>query len=436
VIGGALRLWANRRSGVGAWPAPRTVIGSIGLAAIPVVVLAAALAVVAIMNQRHYGAFTINDFQSGPYLRAYGALSRIQHEQWIRQVPVPDDALKKAYAVSAAARELQPSFEGKLGGAWRRMGCENARRNPCPGFLGGWFMWLLREAVAAAGYYSSERDAFAFYDRLAAEIDAACDTGRIACIAPRATMAPPFRWQYTGDALSVTPELGRILLSFGDGHVGAPPSIGDEFTLGLFSDLVGPLSRPPVSTVVLLGTVIERESAVRLSVRDREGSPSRTDLRFMPPADPDLAAIAGAKDFELTTDCVRPSCELVVSDGANERIFPIADVGVGPLAASDGMNVAVRHTFGRGRSSKFPIASEMRRDLLLGIARGIAKFYAAAMPVLTPIAVLGVLVAFAMSRRAPWPGGLMTLALACATAVSVRILQSIRSTCRRRRRSC
>jgi hypothetical protein len=419
-IGAAVRIRREHRSGQGVRQGIGSWARTLGLVAVPFVVFAACLAAVAGLNERYYGVFMLTEFQSGSFPRAYGALSRIQHEQWTRHVPVSDDALQKAYSVSPAARELQPSFDGKLGGLWRRMACDLTRRDPCPGFLGGWFMWALREAVVAAGHYSSARDASAYYERLAAEINAACDAGRIACVAARSTMAPLFRWHYVGDAMAVVPDLGRILLTFDRGQVNIPPSIGHEFILGLFSDLVGPISREPVSSIVLWGTASERGSPARLSVRDRQGSPSRTELRFYREPYPPREGEAPT-DFELTTDCVRPTCELVVGDGVNERVFPIAEVVAGPLAAADGLEVTVRQRFGRGRSSAYPVASEMRRALLLDLARWDARIYAVTMPTLSALAALGILIALGMSRRVPWPPGLMTLALACAVTVAARI---------------
>src|SRR5207249_33045 len=76
---------------------------------------------------------------------------------------------------------------------------------------------------------------------------------------------------------------------------------------------------------------------------------------------------------------------------------------------------------GRGSSTKFPVASEMRRARLLDLARWDAGVYAATMPALSAVAVLGILLAFVLWRHVPWPPGLMTLALACAAAVAARI---------------
>ena len=42
-------------------------------------------------------------------------------------------------------------------------------------------MWALRDAVAAAGYYSSGKFPEEYYLRLAQEIDNACSKGRLDC---------------------------------------------------------------------------------------------------------------------------------------------------------------------------------------------------------------------------------------------------------------
>src|SRR5262249_31950826 len=143
----------------------------------------------------------------------------------------------------------------------------------------------------------------------------------------------------------------------------------------------------------------------------------RTELRLSRPAGPS----PGAMEFELTTDCVRPSCELVVSSGSDERTFPIASIKVGPLLTSDRLDIAVRQSLGRGASSMFPVASGMRRARLLGVARAVARIWAFVMPALSAVAVPGILFALAMSRTVPPPRGLMTLVAACGAALAARI---------------
>jgi hypothetical protein len=171
------------------------------LAAFMLVVLAVNTA-----NLAEYGVFRNNDFRSGPFPEAYGALARIRHDEWKRYVVFPRDARQRAYAASPAARELMPYFEGESMKRW----IASSRSYPAPWgcrddpaacndeVLAGWFIWALRDAAAAAGHYRSALAADTFYASLADEINTACDRGVIPCHTPRtslpaATYCKPWR---------------------------------------------------------------------------------------------------------------------------------------------------------------------------------------------------------------------------------------------------
>ncbi len=211
--------------------------------ALPAAMFAAAVGSVAAVNYARYGVFGSNEFRNSSFLAAYGALARIPHEEWRRFIFFPKDAREKAYAVSEAARELQPFLEGTMAAGWRRAGCEQTRTDPCPEILGGWWIWALRDAVQLAGHYRSGAAALAFYERLAREINEACDDGRLSCLPPRATLAPPFRWHYLRDALSPAARLTGMLVCLGCGSVGSPPSIGTDTALAFYKHMVGTISR-------------------------------------------------------------------------------------------------------------------------------------------------------------------------------------------------
>lgn len=391
----------------------------VGMAAIAAMVFVAMLGAVASMNYRQYGAFTTNELQSAPLRAAYGAVSRIHHDEWRRYIVFPKDARERAYSVSEAARELRPTLEGIVGENWRQMGCAQMRIEVCPGIPAGWFVWAFRDAVAAAGHYSSAREAFSFYRRLAAEINGACDDGQIACLPARNSMSPPFRWQFFTDALSKVPALGRLLID--PGEVGPLPSMGRQFVLDLFTDLVGPLAREPISYVVLLGSVAADKEFPTFVVRDRNSASSRFELRTMPQMDQAPAQGSRAIAFELTTDCLRPSCELVVRSGPNEQVRSIESLGTGSLVASPEFDVSIRHVFKRGRSTAFPVASEMRQDIMLRVMWAIAAFYAGALHVLVGLSAVGVVLALALWRSIPPPAGVLPLVLACGIAVATRV---------------
>jgi hypothetical protein len=212
--------------------------------AIPAVSFSLVVGAVNLANFVQYGIYRNNDFRSGDFPAAYGALARISHADWRRYVVFPRDAREKAYSVSAAARELRPFFEGKGAEFWRQVGCEQTRTAPCPEIMAGWFMWALRDAVAAAGHYSSATGAQQFYERLAAEVNDACDRGTIACGPPNSSMIPPWREDYLAATLAASRSIFIDLISLGNVEARITPSVGDARQLERFTRVT---NGPPAS---------------------------------------------------------------------------------------------------------------------------------------------------------------------------------------------
>jgi hypothetical protein len=197
--------------------------------------LVAFLSVVMLVNSINwvkYKVFRNNDFRSGPFAQAYGALARIKHDEWKRYVVFPRDARERAYAVSPAARELASYFEGDSGKGWikssqgypKPWGCVGEPQACNDEILSGWFVWALRDAVVAAGHYQSATDADAYYRRLAEEINAACDSNTIPCRERRDSLAPVWRGHYLRDTLLASKEVLMTLVDLGPEPVGVPAS--------------------------------------------------------------------------------------------------------------------------------------------------------------------------------------------------------------------
>lgn len=194
---------------------------------------ALALLIVATVNYAVYGVFRNNDFRPGtPFTEAYGALSRIQHDVWQRYVVFPLDARQRAYMVSPAARELQSYFEGAPGKSWSKVsqhypypwGCVDTPNNCNDEILSGWFVWAFRDAVEKGGHYSSAHAADAYYERLAHEINAACENNAIPCHAPRNNMTPVWRNHYLADSVSASWDVLKTLMLFPVHPIGIPDS--------------------------------------------------------------------------------------------------------------------------------------------------------------------------------------------------------------------
>lgn len=225
------------------WPALRPRRAAALFVALPLLSAMLVIGAVNTLNYHWYGVFRNNDFRSTDFVSAYGALSRIKHDHWQRFVVFPSDARERAYRFSSAARELRPSFEGRLGANWRQTGCNQTGISPCPEILSGWFMWALRDAVAAGGHYRSATDARLFYTRLASEINVACDQHAEECLPRRDTMVPPWRNAYLLDTAKASQEVFHTLVTLGGAHAGTKSSVGQVRGLDLFARITnGPLA--------------------------------------------------------------------------------------------------------------------------------------------------------------------------------------------------
>ncbi|MEJ5365513.1 MAG: hypothetical protein WHS86_10450 [Desulfosoma sp.] len=234
---------------------------------IPLLVLGLTIGCVSAVNKAWYGIWETVEVKSSFFRDAYGALSRVQPEVFKPAVPVPRDVRMKLYDASPSFRELRPFLEredsvwtcalfylkrasmaGTLdpatqrgidfvlshdaSGVWRAA-WDKADKEPCD-IYGAWFVWALREAAAAAGHHKSAPAARAYYEKLALEINAACDEKRIPCGPHRSSLAPPWRWD---DLRPVALMFARIL------HLGVslegldlmpPYSTGDAPSIALF----------------------------------------------------------------------------------------------------------------------------------------------------------------------------------------------------------
>lgn len=215
----------------------------VGYITLPFLTACLVVGAVSTINYFYYGVFRNNDFRSSDFQSGYGALTRIRHDNWKNYVLFPKDARERAYAMSAAARELKPFFEGPGGEVWRKAGCEQTRTVDCPEILSGWFMWALRDAVASAGHYSSAREARRFYKRLSAEIEEGCQKTPSNCLPARATMVPPWKNTYFMDTALASWEVFKTLGSFGNVPPHNRESLGTPIQLALFKMVTnGPIS--------------------------------------------------------------------------------------------------------------------------------------------------------------------------------------------------
>jgi hypothetical protein len=233
---------------IGAWRHSPAALLNVGRVAVIATLCALApILTVCALNAHYYDWFGTVEFRAGAFKDAFGALLRVRPEEEIPFIPVPRATRERIYAVSPAFAELKPYLEGNAGRNWAANGAFLTRRRPEEREIAiGWFMWALRETVEDAGHGRTARDALAFYEQIAREVNQACDDGRLPAGPHRSGFMPPWR---DGQA----PALARTLVEFVDFFVSfrsfsarSPGSFGTSAQLDYFRDLTGSRLSHPV----------------------------------------------------------------------------------------------------------------------------------------------------------------------------------------------
>jgi hypothetical protein len=240
--------WLTREDGIWLVPTIVVLLGStvlsliwsrtpdwiwrVALCGLPLAIWGVLVAIICTMNWATYGIFTTCEFRWSPFVSAYGALARVEHDVWKQYYLLPRETRQRIYEVSPAFRELEPALEGDIGKRWAAIGLESY-----PGdedIVGGWLMWALRDAVARAGYYQNASGAAVYYNRLADEVNRACNTGLLRSGPARTTMLPPWRPEYAPLLMKAFWRGMRQLISFYRFNPQPMCSIGTAPALHLF----------------------------------------------------------------------------------------------------------------------------------------------------------------------------------------------------------
>jgi hypothetical protein len=193
-------------------------------AVIPLLALCLApllVACVALQNLSHYGYFGIVEFRDSSFLAAYGALSRVEPHDPQRRIPVTRVARQRIEAVSPSFAALRPELEGGIGAIFMRVHEEKTGVPASEREIGAWTMWALRDAAWNTGQGRSHAELSRFYRKVADEVNAAADAGRLPAVAARATMRPVWDWAVHGRRLPAS--TGAALYQVFNYKVGLAP---------------------------------------------------------------------------------------------------------------------------------------------------------------------------------------------------------------------
>lgn len=242
LLGGAALVEACRRRGSEGFRAMLAAGGvALACAALPILSVCA-------LNAHYYGWFGSVELRAREFEGAYGALLRVRDGPESAFVPVSRQARGRIYAVSPAFAELRPYLEGESGRSWAAYSNAVLREAGLPAtlgvsatgdpeILGAWFLWALRNAMGLAGHHRDARSALAHYQRIALEVNAACDAGRLPAGPPRSGFLPAWRDGQTTALVRATAIFAAYFALFRGFDAHTPPSMGDERQLRLFRDL-------------------------------------------------------------------------------------------------------------------------------------------------------------------------------------------------------
>jgi len=154
--------------------------------------------IVSATNYQNYDFWGTSEQLDPDFNRVLNTLARIKTSTWSPHVHIPQEAFQKAYQVSPTLKILQKYIDNLTPG-WLMISNDAYGLEPdwykqqYPGETSeigsGHSLWLLRDAVFNAGYYSSGKFPHALYKQIADELESACIEGRLDC---NASISLPF----------------------------------------------------------------------------------------------------------------------------------------------------------------------------------------------------------------------------------------------------
>jgi hypothetical protein len=183
------------RGTFGKWPPKGTVLPAMAFMGC----FLAPIQAVSLINYFQYGYYGITDMKGRHFKRALKSLQSVVLGDPVPFVPVPVNVRKEVYRHSPAFAELQGILESEKN-SWRKAGKKYYPQTEND-YIGGWFLWAFRDAVAKAGYYTSPMAAEDFYAKVAREIEAAQKQGLL----PESSSPVPYMPPIARENLALIP---------------------------------------------------------------------------------------------------------------------------------------------------------------------------------------------------------------------------------------
>jgi hypothetical protein len=380
-----------------------------------------------VINWANYGLFGVTELDSSAFKSAFGAILRVESGK--NSFDVSRKTVNKIYAVSPAFRELKPYLEGPSGAFW----AEDSPGGP-ENYSTDAIMWAFREGTAEAGYYNKGRFPREYYQRVAEEINRACEQGQLICSAERASISPSWHNEYLEPMVVNTFRAGLFLTRLKGFSALPSNSIQYEETNQVFRDLTREKLFGTDRQTTITGWAFRAGSNISFQVRGNGDATISAAVDFEP--SPDLyerfsqqgqdIAVARQARYKIRTLCNQNCLLEVWSEGERLYVWTFDE-----LEAIQDLNQGDLWFHVDRIEQEWLLKNQSSSDLFkINILGKIGKVYQLIFPIALTLAGLayGLLVVRLFAKREVWTQIIILSALLAAVITRILLLAWIETT--------
>ncbi len=182
----------------------RGYLAKLALLAVPFVLLWGSGQVIAGLNAHYYGIRTTNELQDSGFSQMYKSMMAVKPREDIPGVTITREKLSRMCEACPTLKELEPYFDSS-----REFWAGEEGDGENWEVRDGWVFWIIRTALAQAGYYCDGATANEICLQIRDELENAMDTGLLERQATMpSTYMSPWRKGYLGDLFGA---MGRAI---------------------------------------------------------------------------------------------------------------------------------------------------------------------------------------------------------------------------------
>ncbi len=340
------------------------------------------IASIALINHAHYGFFGITDASDRAFRSSIKTMKQVQAGQQIQFVDVSQSALNQMYKLSPTLAQLKPYLSGPLGRNWGKLFCKREKQT-CGEIGGGYFFWALRDAVAAAGHFTSYSAFHAFFHQVSEELRTQCLSAQLDCSRSIWPTRYPIRWDQLPRYWEKMPAFLIYSLS-GLFHYRPDYSspYGEKNNLEKFALLANTSLHSNRKTIRLSGWLLSPYPDKYLAVTPSQSKPyeSYFSLANSPQLSLDYQgnAYAGLSAFTTEGQCNDGACDLLLMSGDRYRHIEKDNIKPGADLFFDGMRLHIDTVESRSTQIPLPHLTQTKIDffVFVGVIYGNALIYA------------------------------------------------------------